>query len=152
MAVPKKRTGKSAQAKRRANWKATVPATTTCKGCGSIVLTHTVCPDCGYYKQGIVSIKHENYVGAEKKTSAKKVSAKKEAAAQTKAEKSAIDAIEVKEEKTAKNAVKKADTKSKTSAEEKVEEKVREKTAEKMVKQAEKAPKKKAEKETEKND
>ena len=30
MAVPKKRTGKSAQAKRRANWKATVPATTKC--------------------------------------------------------------------------------------------------------------------------
>ena len=36
MAVPKKRTGKSAQAKRRANWKATTPATTTCKNCGAV--------------------------------------------------------------------------------------------------------------------
>lgn len=58
MAVPKKRTGKSAQAKRRANWKATVPATTTCKNCGSVVLTHTVCPECGTYKNKPVSIKN----------------------------------------------------------------------------------------------
>ncbi len=57
MAVPKKRTGRSAQAKRRANWKATVPATTTCKNCGSIVLTHTVCAECGTYKNKVVSIK-----------------------------------------------------------------------------------------------
>ena len=35
MAVPKKRTGASAQAKRRANWKATLPTTTTCKQCGA---------------------------------------------------------------------------------------------------------------------
>lgn len=57
MAVPKKRTGKSAQAKRRANWKATVPATTTCKNCGAVVLTHTVCTECGTYKNKAVSIK-----------------------------------------------------------------------------------------------
>jgi len=57
MAVPKKRTGKSAQAKRRANWKATTPATTTCKQCGSVVLAHTVCPECGTYKGKKVSIK-----------------------------------------------------------------------------------------------
>ena len=60
MAVPKKRTGKSAQAKRRANWKGTVPATTTCKNCGSVVLTHTVCPECGTYKGKVVSIKGQN--------------------------------------------------------------------------------------------
>lgn len=58
MAVPKKRTGKSAQAKRRANWKATVPATTTCSKCGAVVLTHTVCPECGSYKGKVVSIKN----------------------------------------------------------------------------------------------
>ena len=57
MAVPKKRTGKSAQAKRRANWKATTPATTTCKNCGAIVLTHTVCPECGTYKGKVASAK-----------------------------------------------------------------------------------------------
>ncbi len=49
MAVPKKRTGASAQAKRRANWKATLPSTTTCKQCGATKLTHTVCAECGYY-------------------------------------------------------------------------------------------------------
>ena len=50
MAVPKKRTGASAQGKRRANWKATKPATTTCPKCGAIALAHTVCTECGYYK------------------------------------------------------------------------------------------------------
>ena len=34
MAVPKKRTGHSAQGKRRSNWKATKPALTTCPNCG----------------------------------------------------------------------------------------------------------------------
>ena len=57
MAVPKKRTGASAQAHRRANWKGTVPATTTCKHCNAIIPTHTVCPECGYYKGKLVSIK-----------------------------------------------------------------------------------------------
>ena len=50
MAVPKKRTGHSAQGKRRANWKATKPETTKCPNCGATVLTHTVCTECGTYK------------------------------------------------------------------------------------------------------
>ncbi len=50
MAVPKKRTGKSAQGHRRANWKGTVPETTICTNCGATVLTHTVCSECGFYK------------------------------------------------------------------------------------------------------
>ena len=57
MATPKKRTGKAKQNARRANWKGTVPATTTCPNCKAIVLTHTVCPECGYYKDGFASIK-----------------------------------------------------------------------------------------------
>ena len=61
MAVPKKRTGASAQGHRRSNWKATKPATTTCSKCGAIVLAHTVCTECGYYKGKPASIKHENY-------------------------------------------------------------------------------------------
>jgi len=89
MAVPKKRTGKSAQAKRRANWKATVPATTKCSNCGAIVPTHTVCPECGSYKGKVVSIKNENYkpevqeAKAEEKPKAKRTRAKK---AETKVE------------------------------------------------------------------
>ena len=47
MAVPKKRTGHSAQGSRRSNWKATKPETTKCPNCGETVLTHTVCTACG---------------------------------------------------------------------------------------------------------
>lgn len=59
MATPKKRTGKASQATRRANWKGSIPATTTCPNCKAIVLTHTVCPECGYYKDGFASIKNQ---------------------------------------------------------------------------------------------
>ena len=62
MAVPKKRTGASAQGHRRSNWKATKPATSTCSNCGAITLAHTVCTECGYYKGKPASIKHEDYV------------------------------------------------------------------------------------------
>ena len=57
MAVPKKRTGHSAQGKRRSNWKATKPELTTCPNCGAKVLTHTVCTACGTYKGKVVSKK-----------------------------------------------------------------------------------------------
>ena len=57
MAVPKKRTGHSAQGKRRANWKANKPATTKCPNCGETILTHTVCTSCGFYKGKPVSKK-----------------------------------------------------------------------------------------------
>ncbi len=57
MAVPKKRTGHSAQGHRRSNWKATTPTTTVCPNCGETVLTHTVCTSCGTYKGNVVSKK-----------------------------------------------------------------------------------------------
>ena len=60
MAVPKKRTGKSAQGHRRANWKGSVPETTICASCGATVLTHTVCTECGSYKGKKVSKKAGN--------------------------------------------------------------------------------------------
>lgn len=79
MAVPKKRTGASAQGHRRSNWKATVPETTTCKNCGELALTHTVCTACGFYKGKAVSIKSEAYVEevVEKPKKAAKKPAKK---------------------------------------------------------------------------
>jgi large subunit ribosomal protein L32 len=49
MAVPKKRTGSSAQGHRRSHWKATVPTLTECKNCNEKKLAHTVCESCGYY-------------------------------------------------------------------------------------------------------
>ena len=78
MAVPKKRTGASAQGHRRSNWKATKPEVTKCTNCGAVALTHTVCTDCGYYKGKAVSIKSPDYVATpvETKKPAKKTAAK----------------------------------------------------------------------------
>ena len=67
MATPKKRTGKASQATRRANWKGSVPATTTCPNCKEIIPTHTVCPKCGYYKNGFASIKKQQAAVEENK-------------------------------------------------------------------------------------
>lgn len=61
MAVPKKRTGHSAQGKRRSNWKATKPTTTKCPNCGAVALAHTVCTACGTYKGKVVSRKSEGF-------------------------------------------------------------------------------------------
>ena len=78
MAVPKKRTGHSAQGKRRSNWKATKPETTVCSNCGQPVLTHTVCTACGFYKGQPVSLKDrtEEVAPVEEKKTAKKKSTK----------------------------------------------------------------------------
>lgn len=54
MAVPKKRQGHARQAKRRANWKATVPAMSTCPNCGAPRHPHTMCGVCGFYKDRVV--------------------------------------------------------------------------------------------------
>lgn len=62
MAVPKKRTGHSAQGKRRSNWKATKPTTVKCPNCGEVALAHTVCTACGTYKGKVVSKKAEGFV------------------------------------------------------------------------------------------
>jgi len=111
MAVPKKRTGASAQGHRRSNWKATKPEVTTCAKCGEVALTHTVCTACGYYKGKAVSIKSPDYVATTieakkpvKKTAAKattkKVAAKvEEVKAETVVEETAV-VEEVKAEET----------------------------------------------------
>ncbi len=97
MAVPKKRTGHSAQGHRRSNWKATKPETTTCPNCGETKLAHTVCTACGYYKGKAVSIKSPDYVET---VAEKKKPAKKSAPKAKKAEKVEEVAEEIKEEKT----------------------------------------------------
>ena len=92
MAVPKKRTGHSAQGKRRANWKATKPETTICSNCGEPVLAHTVCTACGHYKGEPVSLKDKKVEVKEEKKTAKK-SAKKaaEKVEETKAEETVVE-------------------------------------------------------------
>ncbi len=94
MAVPKKRTGHSAQGSRRANWKATKPETTKCPNCGETVLTHTVCTACGTYKGQPVRLADK-----EEKKPAKKTS-KKAKAEEAKVEVEEVKAEETVEEKT----------------------------------------------------
>ena len=103
MAVPKKRTGHSAQGKRRSNWKATKPELTTCPNCGAKVLTHTVCTACGQYKGKVVSKKAEGYVEEAKE----EVKTEKKAKKSTKKAEEVVEtpAEEVKEEAKAEETV-----------------------------------------------
>lgn len=95
MAVPKKRTGASAQGHRRSNWKATVPETTTCPNCGELVLTHTVCTACGQYKGKVVSRKAEGFVEEVKEEAKKAPKAKKAPAKKAKKEEAAVEEVKV---------------------------------------------------------
>ena len=98
MAVPKKRTGHSAQGSRRANWKATKPETTKCPNCGATVLTHTVCTECGTYKGQPVKLADKVAVAAPAEKPAKKSTKKSTKKAEEKVEE--VKAEETVEEKT----------------------------------------------------
>ena len=105
MAVPKKRTGHSAQGKRRANWKATKPETAICSNCGEPTLAHTVCTACGHYKGEPVSLKDKKTVEVkeEKKTakkSTKKSTKKEEVVEETKVEEVKTEEVEAVTEET----------------------------------------------------
>lgn len=98
MAVPKKRTGHSAQGSRRANWKATKPETTKCPNCGATVLTHTVCTECGTYKGQPVKLADKVAAAAPAEKPAKKSTKKTAKKAEEKVEE--VKAEETVEEKT----------------------------------------------------
>ena len=118
MAVPKKRTGHSAQGKRRSNWKALKPALTKCPNCGQAVLAHTVCTACGTYKGKPVSKKGAVETPAVEETKVKK----------TKTEEKSE---EVKETKKPRKSTKKAKAEEAPAEETKAEEKTEEATEEK---------------------
>lgn len=98
MAVPKKRTGHSAQGSRRANWKATKPETTKCPNCGATVLTHTVCTECGTYKGQPVKLADKAAAAAPAEKPVKKSTKKAAKKAEEKVEE--VKAEETVEEKT----------------------------------------------------
>ncbi|TVR63860.1 MAG: 50S ribosomal protein L32 [Gemmatimonadales bacterium] len=50
MAVPKKRTSKQRQRKRRTHYKAAPVAVHSCSRCGDPKQPHRVCSSCGYYR------------------------------------------------------------------------------------------------------
>lgn len=107
MAVPKKRTGHSAQGHRRSNWKATKPETTKCPNCGETVLTHTVCTACGTYKGKPVSLK-DRVEEVDREPSAKRSEGTSNASGQA----------AVEEKKPAKKSTKKAEKAEETKVEE----------------------------------
>ena len=121
MAVPKKRTGHSAQGKRRSNWKATKPALTTCPNCGQAVLAHTVCTACGTYKGKPVRLKDQAAAAV-----AETVKEAKKPKKSTKKAKAEAPAEEVKEAKKAK----KAEEVTEEAVEETKAEEVKEETSE----------------------
>jgi len=56
MPHPKHKISTTRRDKRRTHDKAAIPTITLCSHCGSPVLYHRICPECGYYrgKQAIV--------------------------------------------------------------------------------------------------
>jgi large subunit ribosomal protein L32 len=50
MAHPKHKISKTRRDKRRTHDKAIAPTLMKCSNCGSTVLLHRVCPDCGHYR------------------------------------------------------------------------------------------------------
>jgi large subunit ribosomal protein L32 len=50
MAVPARRTSKTAKRKRRTHFKLNVPGMVACPNCGEMKLTHRICKACGTYK------------------------------------------------------------------------------------------------------
>ncbi|HEX2804951.1 MAG TPA: 50S ribosomal protein L32 [Kineosporiaceae bacterium] len=54
MAVPKRKMSRSNTHSRRAQWKASAPAYSTCKRCRSVKLPHVACPTCGTYNDRVV--------------------------------------------------------------------------------------------------
>ena len=49
MAVPARRTSKTAKRKRRSHQSIDVPVLIVCPNCGEKIKSHVVCPNCGYY-------------------------------------------------------------------------------------------------------
>lgn len=60
MAQPKRRWSKQRTHTKRSTWKIEAKNLVTCPNCGSEILSHKACPDCGYYnKMQVVEIKEK---------------------------------------------------------------------------------------------
>jgi large subunit ribosomal protein L32 len=54
MAHPKHRISKQRRDKRRTHDKAVAPTLANCSNCGTAVLYHRVCPECGFYRGRLI--------------------------------------------------------------------------------------------------
>jgi large subunit ribosomal protein L32 len=59
MAVPFRRTSKTAKRMRRTHFKLSVSGLVKCPNCGAMIKSHNVCPKCGYYNGKAVVTKAE---------------------------------------------------------------------------------------------
>jgi len=50
MPNPKRKHSATRRDKRRTHDKAVAPQLTECSNCGTVVVYHRVCPECGYYR------------------------------------------------------------------------------------------------------
>ncbi|MDA3838803.1 MAG: 50S ribosomal protein L32 [Candidatus Delongbacteria bacterium] len=58
MPVPKRKTSKAKAKSRKNHWKLTANSTAKCPNCSAPVLSHRVCPSCGYYKgKAVIKVK-----------------------------------------------------------------------------------------------
>lgn len=62
MAVPFRRTSKTAKRKRRTHFKLSVPGMVVCPNCGEMKLSHRVCKECGYYNGKVVIEQKEEVI------------------------------------------------------------------------------------------
>ncbi len=59
MSTPKRRHSKTRGRKRRTHYKLEKQSVVKCSNCGSIVLPHHVCSNCGFYKGRQIIVKKE---------------------------------------------------------------------------------------------
>jgi len=77
MAVPKQRKTKSRVKQRRANIKLKAPSLGLCPKCKTPVVSHTVCKNCGYYKDNMVIDTMKKLNKKERKQKEKEIEEKK---------------------------------------------------------------------------
>lgn len=84
MAVPFRRVSKTKKRMRRTHFKLSVSGLVTCPNCGEMIVSHRICPKCGFYdgKQVVSKGKQESKV-EEKKDDKKALKAKKAKKAET---------------------------------------------------------------------
>ena len=74
MAVPFRRTSKTAKRLRRSHFHLAVTGLNTCPHCGTMIRSHHVCPSCGYYDgKAVVSIPQVAAKAPQKKVAKKPV-------------------------------------------------------------------------------
>lgn len=91
MAVPKKRTTKSKRDKRRLHIFLKKPSLVKCKKCGKLILPHTLCSFCGYYREREIIDVLGELTKKERKKREKEMKAKEDKEEKPKTRKRSLD-------------------------------------------------------------